>query len=88
MPLTEDELRSVAAALAARGAPNQCSSCSREGTMTFIPETAQVPAAPAPNILGTGAIPCAVLVCSNCGFLRFHSLGALRLPALGNRSGR
>ncbi len=65
---------------------NQTHACGRQGTMGLIQETAQVPVAPAPNVLGAGAIPTVTLVCSNCGNVRFHALGVIGLTALGNRT--
>jgi hypothetical protein len=85
MPLSQDQIQRIAAALTAKRANNQCAACLMPGTMVLLPETAQLPVAPAPGMLGVGAIPCVALACSNCGHVRFHAVNALGLPDLGNR---
>lgn len=87
MPLNDAQVAQVGQALAARGTMNACISCNRTGTLSLLPETAQIAASPAPNIIGGVAIPCVALICSNCGFVRLHALGSLGLATLGNRSG-
>jgi hypothetical protein len=87
VPLTPEQNAQVTAVLNARGTPGRCEVCGHVGTMGLVPETAQIAMAFAPNILGAGAMPCAVVVCSNCGNVRLHALGPLGLQAVGNRPG-
>jgi len=87
VPLTPEQIGQVGAALNARGAQRRCEVCGRQQAMAIVPETAQVPMSFAPNVIGGGAIPCAVTVCNHCGNTHLHALGPLGLQALGNRPG-
>ena len=75
----------IQATIAARTPVNMCEVCGQHGTMSVVPETAQVPMSFAPNVIGSGSMPCAVVVCNYCGNVRFHALGPLGLQPLGNR---
>jgi len=87
VPLSAEQMGNIQATFAERAIPNRCEVCGRAGAMALVPETAQVPMSFAPNVLGQGAIPSAVVVCNHCGNVRLHALGPLGLQALGNRPG-
>jgi hypothetical protein len=83
MPLSEDEMQLAGATITQRGAHNVCPACTRQGTLGVAPAVARLPAPNHPLIPDTQTIPCAVLICNNCGFVRMHALLPLGLPNLG-----
>jgi len=86
MSLNDEDIEKIAKALEERKAPNVCPCCGREGTLEFAPDTAQMPFGPRANTTAVlSLMPCAVLVCTNCGNVRMHALNAIGLSALGKR---
>ena len=86
--LEQDQLTEIWAALTKRGAlPNRCNACGRPDVGLML-EMAQLQIGPNPGAYDGNAIPSAILLCSNCGNIRIHSLGALGLLELGTRKTR
>lgn len=86
MPLSQEQKDSIIQALQARNAAPPCEICG-QGPLSLVEEIAQVRLAPAGNMLGGPTLPAAALVCTRCGNVRFHALGALGLMPLGQRNG-
>lgn len=77
MPLLPDQLFQLAMAVAERNDSNVCPICSKVKAFALVPEIALVPLAATIHSPQPGTVPSALLVCSNCGFLRFHAISTL-----------
>lgn len=79
MPLRQEEKERIAATLRERGI-RACAACG-QNNFTIVDEIAQIPLSSQPNRLGEFTVPSVVVVCTNCGDVRFHSLGVFGLGA-------
>jgi predicted nucleic-acid-binding Zn-ribbon protein len=81
MPVSQSELDRIIEILKNKGAIKPCPRCGNEEfTLLDAFSKQNMQDSPkGPVILGGQTIPCAVVICQNCGFLSYHALGYLGL---------
>lgn len=80
-PVPQPELDRIIKVLEEKGALKPCPRCGNdEFTLldAFLKQNLQ-DKLKGPLVLGGPTVPCAVVICQNCGFLSFHALGYLEL---------
>lgn len=78
--LSEEQRRLIANALEERGATNPCPRCGNENWHVLEGYfTHPLTASTRELRLGGPAVPVAVVICTKCGFVSEHALGALAL---------
>lgn len=79
-PISQEKLDEIIATLNKRGAVKACPRC---GHREFTPANAYFNETLQDNLKiivhGGPTVPCAVVICQNCGFMSQHSLGYLGL---------
>jgi predicted RNA-binding Zn-ribbon protein involved in translation (DUF1610 family) len=79
-PISQEELDKIIKALEERGAVNPCPRCGKEEfTVANAYFNQPLQDSIATINLGGPTIPCAVVICENCGFISQHALGYLGL---------
>lgn len=79
MPLSDEQVGKIIAALNSKGVRGACPRCGNENFM-LAPGTVSLslqPPGAGGLVLGGPAIPSAVAICSRCGFIAAHALGTL-----------
>lgn len=84
MRLTDDEKEEIILAIERRKGLGPCAACGHKN-FRIVDRIARISVAP-PGVLDGPSMPCAVIVCTNCGNSRFHALHVLGLMDLGGRS--
>jgi predicted nucleic-acid-binding Zn-ribbon protein len=80
-PVLQPELDRIIKVLEEKGALKPCPRCGNEEftLLDAFSRQSMQDNLKGPVILGGPTIPCAVVICQNCGFLSYHALGYLGL---------
>ena len=81
MKFDEETKQNIAKRIEEKGALKPCARCGLQN-FSLLDGFASIPLSQEISnnvIIGGPNVPCAVIVCSNCGHIDFHALGALGL---------
>jgi predicted nucleic-acid-binding Zn-ribbon protein len=77
-PLSQTELDRIIKVLEEKGAVNPCPRCGQEEfTLVDAYHREALQDSLKGTVVGGPTIPCAVVICKNCGFISHHALGYL-----------
>jgi hypothetical protein len=81
MKFDEETKQKIAKRIEEKGALKPCARCGQQ-KFSLLDGFASIPLSQEISnnvIIGGPSVPCAVIVCANCGHIDFHALGALGL---------